>query len=158
MDEKLRIHDLDPLFKEELAREPGCQHLLRCFSCGVCTASCPVAEIEPGFNPSRIIRQVLYGMRAAVLAAPDLWYCIRCATCSFQCPQDVRFADVIQGLRNMAMREGVIPPETVARLEQGEGLVRELRRRLIFEVLNHPRAGENLKATLARLVKKLELP
>ena len=157
MDKKLRIQDLDPLFKADLAREPGCQHLLRCFSCGVCTASCPVAEVEPGFSPSRIIRHVLYGLRAALLASPDLWYCARCAVCSFQCPQDVRFADVIQGLRNLALREGVIPPEKVAQLERGEGLVRELRRRLISEVLSRPGAGEDLKATLARLVKKLEL-
>ena len=96
MDKTLHIQDLDPLFKEELAREPGCQHLLRCFACGVCTATCPVAEIEPEFSPSRIIRQILYGLKVPLLSSPALWYCVRCSSCSFQCPQDVRFLDIIQ--------------------------------------------------------------
>ena len=98
MTETLNLQDLDPRFKDEVAAEPGCQHLLRCFSCGVCTATCPVSELTPGFSPSQIIRQVLYGQREALLSSPALWYCARCARCSFQCPQDVRFLDVIQGL------------------------------------------------------------
>lgn len=103
MNEILRIHDLDFQFKDEVAQEPGCEHLLRCFSCGVCTATCPVAEIEPSFSPSRIIRQILYGMRESLLSSPVIWYCARCANCSFQCPQDVRFLDIVQGLRNLSL-------------------------------------------------------
>jgi heterodisulfide reductase subunit C len=155
MSETLRIHELDPQFKDEVAQEPGCQHLKRCFSCGVCTATCPVSEIEPGFSPSRIIRHILYGLRAPLLASPALWYCARCSTCSFQCPQDVRFLDIIQGLRNIAVREGVISQATVEQLARGERLVQELRRRLIGELLSGPQGGEELKATLARLLEEL---
>ena len=97
MTETVNLQDLDPRFKDEVAAEPGCQHLLRCFACGVCTATCPVSELTPGFSPSQIIRQVLYGQRAALLGSPALWHCARCARCSFQCPQDVRFLDIIQG-------------------------------------------------------------
>lgn len=155
MSEKIRIHNLDPQFKDEVSREPGCQHLLRCFSCGVCTASCPVSEIEPGFSPSQIIRQILYGMRGALLASPALWYCARCANCSFQCPQDVRFLDVIQGLRNIARREGLISAARVANLDQGERLLQELRRRLISQILTGPEETE-IKAALARIIKGLD--
>jgi len=77
MDDKLRLKDLDPLFKEEVAREPGCQHLLRCFACGVCTATCQVSDIEPGFSPSLIIRQILYGLKKPLLSSPALWHCAR---------------------------------------------------------------------------------
>ncbi len=155
MTDKIRLQDLDPRFKEEVAREPGCQHLLRCFSCGVCTATCPVSEIEPGFSPGLIIRQILYGLRGPLLASPALWYCARCANCSFQCPQDVRFLDIIQGLRAMALREGMISPARATLLERGERLLSELRRRLIGQVLNGPEELK-LKDTLARLIKELE--
>jgi heterodisulfide reductase subunit C len=156
MTDKIRFQDLDLQFKDELAREPGCQHLLRCFGCGVCTASCPVSEIEPGFSPSQIIRQILYGMRGALLASPALWYCARCAQCSFQCPQDVRFLDIIQGLRRLAVREGLISPARVANLDKGERLVQELRRRLITEILNGPEEAD-LEAALARIMAQLDL-
>ncbi|MBW1991875.1 MAG: 4Fe-4S dicluster domain-containing protein [Deltaproteobacteria bacterium] len=152
----IRIHELDPWFKEELAQEPGCQHLLRCFSCGVCTATCPVSEIEPDFSPSLIIRQILYGMRQELLTSPSLWYCLRCANCSFQCPQDVRFMDIVQGLRNLAVREGLVRPEQAARLAQAEHLIQELRRRLIREVLAQDGAEADLTATLSRLIETLK--
>lgn len=154
----LRLQDFDPLFKEELAREPGCQHLLRCFACGVCTATCPVAEIEPEFSPSRIIRQILYGMREQLLASPTLWYCARCAQCSFSCPQEVRFLDIVQGLRNLAVQEGVVSPVRVARLALGERLIQSLRRQLLAAILAAPEDGFDLKAELARVLDSLEIP
>jgi heterodisulfide reductase subunit C len=153
MDETLNLQDLDPLFKDEVAAEPGCQHLRRCFACGVCTATCPVSELTPSFSPSQIIRQVLYGQRAALLGSPALWYCARCARCSFQCPQDVRFLDIIQGLRNLALRDGWISPARVALLARGEALIQELRRRLIDGILTGPEELE-VKELLARLTDK----
>lgn len=152
----MRIHELDPYFKDELAREPGCGHLLRCFACGVCTATCPVSGIEPHFSPSLIIRQILYGMKRELLASPSLWYCARCANCSFQCPQDVRFMDIVQGLRNMAIREGFVSPGRAARLEQSEHLIQELRRRLIGEILAEDEDDPDLKELAARLIDNLE--
>jgi hypothetical protein len=65
----------------------------------------------------------------------------------------VRFLDVIQGLRHLAIREGIISAERAALLEQGEHLVQELRRRLIAEVLTGPEEPD-LQATLARLIKE----
>jgi len=155
MTETIDLQDLDPRFKDEVAAEPGCQHLLRCFACGVCTATCPVSELEPGFSPSQIIRQILYGQRAALLGSPALWYCARCARCSFQCPQDVRFLDIIQGLRNLALRDGWISPEREASLSEGELLIQELRRRLIAELLSGPEEQE-VKDALARLAGELD--
>jgi len=150
MTDTVNLQDLDPQFKDEVAAEPGCQHLLRCFACGVCTATCPVSEVTPGFSPSQIIRQVLYGQRAALLSSPALWHCARCARCSFQCPQDVRFLDIILGLRNLSLRDGWITPARVGRLEEGERLIQELRRRLIGELLSGPEELE-AKDALARI-------
>ena len=153
----IRVQDLDQHFKEEVAREPGCQHLFRCFACGACTATCPVSEVEPTFSPSLIIRQVLYGMKSQLLTSPALWYCARCAQCSFQCPQDVRFADIVQGLRNLAVREGWVDPSRGAQLERAEKLIQELRRRLLAELLAAPGVGLDLEAALARLLADPDL-
>jgi len=158
VNDPLRIHELDPLFKEELAREPGCQHLLHCFACGVCTATCPVAEVEPEFSPSLIIRQVFYGQRQALLASPALWYCARCAQCSFVCPQDVRFLDIIQGLRNLAVQAGIISPVRAACLAQGEKLLQELRRGLIRTLLAAPEDSLDLKEEISLVLAGLNLP
>jgi heterodisulfide reductase subunit C len=155
MTETVNLQDLDPQFKDEVAAEPGCQHLWRCFACGVCTATCPVSELTPGFSPSQIIRQVLYGQRSALLSSPALWHCARCARCSFQCPQDVRFLDIIQGLRNLALRDDFITPARVARLERGERLIQELRRRLIGEILSGPEEQE-VNDALARLAGEVD--
>jgi heterodisulfide reductase subunit C len=155
MTEILHLQDLDPLFKDEVAAEPGCQHLLRCFACGVCTATCPVSELTSDFSPSQIIRQIFYGQRAALLGSAALWYCARCARCSFQCPQDVRFLDIIQGLRNLALRDGLISPARAAQLERGERLIQELRRRLIEELLSGPEEQE-VKDALARLAGEVD--
>jgi heterodisulfide reductase subunit C len=152
----IRIHELDPRFKDDLAREPGCQHLLRCFSCGVCTATCPVSQIEADFSPSLIIRQILYGMKKELLASPSLWYCARCANCSFQCPQEVRFMDIVQGLRNMAVQEGLATPDSAARLAQAEHLLQELRRRLIRAILDKAGGQLDLKETVGKLLDDLE--
>ena len=147
MTDKARFQEPDPLFVEEVAREPGCQHLARCFSCGVCTASCPVSRVEPGFSPSRILRQIQQGRRQALLSSESLWFCLRCATCSFQCPQDVRFADIMGGLRQMALREGIITPPQAAGLEQLERVMQLLRLKLIKALLS-PEERRDLKTLL----------
>jgi heterodisulfide reductase subunit C2 len=153
--EKLRIQDLDPLFKDELAREPGCQHLQRCFSCGVCTATCPVSAIEPDFSPSRMLRQIMYGMRTELLTSPALWYCLGCAQCSFQCPQDVRFLDIIQGLRHLAVQTGLVTHDLADRCRQGEDLLHQVRRRLLAKIISPPDLAATPSTLLVEIVQDL---
>ncbi len=102
--------ELDPDFKYEVAEEPGGENIKVCFSCGVCTAGCPVSEIDSSYNPRRIVRMVLLGMREQVLASDFIWLCTLCYTCYARCPQNVRFTDVMGALRNMAVREGHVHP------------------------------------------------
>jgi heterodisulfide reductase subunit C len=153
--DKLRIQDLDFQFKDEVAAEPGCQHLQRCFSCGVCTAACPVSAIEPDFSPSRILRQIIYGMRQELLTSPTLWYCLGCAQCSFQCPQDVRFLDVIQGLRHLAVREGLVSLELADRCRQAETIILQVRRHLLAKILSQSDPIESPADLLIAIVQNL---
>jgi hypothetical protein len=47
----------------------------------------------------------------------------------------VRFLDVIQGLRNLAIRDGRVSLARAAQLERGEFLIQKLRQRFIDELL-----------------------
>jgi heterodisulfide reductase subunit C len=83
---------------------------------------------------------------------------MRCAQCSFSCPQDVRFLDIVQGLRHLAVREGAISPVRAARLAEGEKAIQELRRKLVAALLAAPEDGLDLKAQLGRALDALEIP
>jgi len=101
---------LDPNFKYEVAKEIGGENIRHCFSCGTCTAGCPVREIDEKYNPRKIIRMVLLGMREEVLQSEFIWLCSMCYRCYDRCPQNVRLTDIITALKNIAVREGYIHP------------------------------------------------
>ena len=101
---------LDPDFKILIAKEPGGEHIKRCFSCGTCTASCPVREVTDRYNPRKIIRMALLGMKKEVLSSQFIWLCSSCYTCFERCPQDVKIPELMNAIKNIAVREGHIPP------------------------------------------------
>jgi len=108
VDEKLEVIDfeaLDPNFKYEVSKEIGGQNIKLCFNCGICTVSCPVRRVDDSYNPRRIIRMVLYGMKKEILSSETIWKCAHCLTCVERCPQDVKFAEVIEALRILAVKE-----------------------------------------------------
>jgi heterodisulfide reductase subunit C2 len=108
------LKKLDPDFKFRVAREPGGGQIKKCFSCGVCSARCPIEKIEPEYNPRRIIRMILLGMEEELLKEEFLWHCSTCYTCQESCPQEVDFTEVIFVLRNMAVRKGLAPAGVTA--------------------------------------------
>ncbi len=108
---------LDPGFKHEVANQPGGENIRRCFTCGTCTAGCPVRGVDEKFNPRKIIRMVLLGMKERVLKSDLIWRCSACYTCHERCPQDVRITDVMSALRNLAVKEGHLHPGFRAQVE-----------------------------------------
>jgi heterodisulfide reductase subunit C len=96
----IKMGDLDPQFKYEMSMVPGFEKLRLCFQCGTCTADCP----------RRLMRMTQLGMKDRVLGSETLWLCAACFTCVDHCPQGVDIAGVIRALRNMAVKEGIIPP------------------------------------------------
>jgi glycolate oxidase iron-sulfur subunit len=103
--------ELDARFKYDVATQPGGENVKRCFACGACSGGCLISEIvAPQFDPRKIIRMVMLGMREKVLSSPAIWLCLLCHNCSFHCTQDVKFSDVIGALRYMAVKEGYVHP------------------------------------------------
>jgi heterodisulfide reductase subunit C len=122
------VSELDPNFKHEISKEPGGGNLKACFACGTCSASCPVREIDERYNPRKIIRMAILGMRDRVLQSDFIWLCSTCYTCEERCPQNVCVTDVINAIKNIASREGYIHPafRTQAELIGGSGRLYEI--------------------------------
>lgn len=114
-------------FKNRVASKPGGEKVLNCFLCGTCTAGCPVSSLKVEYNPRRIMRMILLGMEQDVLSSPQLWQCSQCHTCVAHCPQDVRFADVIRVLRELALEDGIVSREFAEEVEKIDREVRQER-------------------------------
>jgi heterodisulfide reductase subunit C len=156
------MNDLDKEFKYEVAARPGASFFKRCFSCGTCTASCPVSEIDERFNPRLFIRQALLGEREKLLSSELLWYCTQCYTCFARCPQDVRFTDVMAVFREMAVEQGYAPKQMPEKIKQVDLLSQQLRHGLAELALASTGRGDaaavekSLKGTLAKGLKEIQ--
>jgi len=146
------LNELDTKFKYDVAAEPGGENIKLCFACGLCTASCPVADIDPEFNPRRIIRMVLLGMRKEVLSSNLPWLCIQCYTCQAHCPQNVDFADVMKARRYMAVREGYVHPSFVERIKEIDAFSQKLRHQMVLSIVGQK--SEEIKVDAARLAEE----
>ena len=131
-----QIKNFEQSFKNEVATRPGGERALNCYLCGTCTAGCPISEIEPGYNPRKIMRKILLGMKDEVLNSGEIWKCYQCHTCVSHCPQDVRFADIIRVLREMALEEGVASDAFAAAVEKSDLDARTQRLEKVNELIN----------------------
>lgn len=100
---------------------------------------------RPGFNPRKIIRQVLLGMRQEVLSSPVIWRCVQCYSCTAKCPQNVKFRDVMKALREMAAKEGHVKPELLQQVEKLDEFSQKLRRDLVNVLVTDPGKFESIK-------------
>jgi len=139
------LNELDARFKYDVANEPGGENIKRCFACGLCTASCPVSDIDPEFNPRRIIRMVLLGMRKEVLSSGFIWFCIQCYTCQAHCPQNVDFSDIMKALRSMAVKEGYVHPSFVEKVKEIDVFSQKLRHEMVSEILAQRSEGTEVE-------------
>jgi len=118
-------------FVEEVRRTPGGANVLNCLLCGSCTACCPVNEIDDGYNPRKIMRMILLDMEDDVLLSDEIWKCNQCHACVSHCPQDVRFADIVRALRDLAIERGYRDKDLLQKVKE---LDEELKRKRLEAV------------------------
>jgi heterodisulfide reductase subunit A len=70
--------------------------------------------VDPTFNPRQILQMVMLDMREEVLSSPVPWLCSACDLCFPRCPQQVHISELMQAIRNIAIREGYEPPGPTA--------------------------------------------
>ncbi len=79
-----------------------------CFECGICTASCPMAELlSPYYNPRSLLQKVLVEPEKA-LKEESLWLCAWCYRCHKQCPQGLKPPEIFQLLKSEAAKRGLL--------------------------------------------------
>ncbi len=80
----------------------GAADVSACFSCGTCTATCPLVEGDSTF-PRRIIRYAQLGMKDALLSSKELWTCYACGECSESCPTQAEPSEFMASARRYAI-------------------------------------------------------
>jgi heterodisulfide reductase subunit C len=103
--QELLVNDLDAAFKDRLAAKYGDTGFMHCLSCGSCSASCPVRKLEEKYNPRRIIRMAILGMKDEVYKSEFVWMCSYHTTCLNRCPQAVNIGEVSDAVARLADAE-----------------------------------------------------
>lgn len=118
---RIKLNELDAFFKDLVSSQPGGEGIKACFACKACTAACPIETVDKRYDPRKIIRMALLGMKKEVLESDFIWLCSSCYGCHEVCPQNVRFTDVMFAIKNLAVAESCIP----AGLTAQKSLLRE---------------------------------
>ena len=92
---------IDPGLYGDIRRFGG-GDVAACFSCGTCTATCPLVA-EDGTFPRRIIRYAQLGMKDALLSSKELWACYQCGECSDSCPTKADPSEFMAATRRYAI-------------------------------------------------------
>lgn len=59
----------------------------------------------------------LLGMKKEVLSSQFIWLCSSCYTCFEKCPQDVKIPELMNAIKNIAVREGYLPSSMKSQLD-----------------------------------------
>jgi heterodisulfide reductase subunit C len=92
---------VDPDFIDQV-RKLGAFDATACYSCGNCTATCPLSEGRQSF-PRKMIRYALLGLRDKIRRSPELWLCYYCGECSDTCPREADPGALMSALRRYAI-------------------------------------------------------
>lgn len=99
------INNLSNTLEAGIEKSTG-QKVRNCYQCRKCSAGCPVA-FAMDLLPHEVMKLIQYGQESRLLRSSVIWLCASCETCGTRCPNDIDIAGVMDGLRRMALREGV---------------------------------------------------
>lgn len=99
-----RMRDAD--FTAAVDAQSG-QRISTCYQCGNCTAGCPAGFVYD-LQVNQVMRGVQLGLKNKVLNSRSIWMCLSCSTCSQRCPNNIDVAGVMETLRHMARKEGIV--------------------------------------------------
>ncbi|TFG28282.1 4Fe-4S dicluster domain-containing protein [Candidatus Thorarchaeota archaeon] len=97
-----------------LLDQPEGETLLRCYQCGRCTSACPVADIEPSFNPRLFLQKIL--LSDELIAEEQLvWNCLTCEQCEVRCPEHVKIPHILILAKVRGLMKGNVPAAALDR-------------------------------------------
>ncbi|MDH4140251.1 MAG: heterodisulfide reductase-related iron-sulfur binding cluster [Coriobacteriia bacterium] len=99
--------------KARLASHFDVALLGKCYSCQACKDDCPVCKIDPAFQPTEVIGDLVRGYLDDVVTDSQLWKCLECYTCHEMCHSRIGMAETFRKLKELAMEAGS-GPESVS--------------------------------------------
>lgn len=106
--EAISPDDGNEKFLQKLARMEIDVHA--CFQCGRCSSGCPVADYFD-LQVMEVVRLASYGMEDILLKSKTIWLCAACETCATRCPNEIEIAGLMDVLRSLALKKGIVPAE-----------------------------------------------
>lgn len=97
----------------ERVKEASGTEIDRCYQCLTCSLGCPSA-FAMDYLPHQIVRMVQLGLREPVLTSATIWVCADCQACATRCPHEVDLVKIMDVLREMSLREGLVSERAVA--------------------------------------------
>lgn len=82
--------------------------LKACFNCGICTATCPAAEVSD-YDPRVVVDTVQKRDESELeklLKSDTIWRCGECLSCKTRCPRGNTPGYIIQALRALSIETG----------------------------------------------------
>jgi len=90
-----------------------------CYSCGVCTAICPLSENGNEF-PRKMIRYAMAGLEKELLGSSQLWECYYCGECTKSCPRQADPGGFMMATRRYAITRYSVGKDRKSILQQGD--------------------------------------
>jgi heterodisulfide reductase subunit C len=97
------------LFKELEKDVRYVEGLKACFNCGICTSTCPAAEVSD-YDPRvvvNIVQQKDESELEKLLKGDTIWRCGECLSCKTRCPRGNTPGYIIQALRALSIETGM---------------------------------------------------
>jgi len=96
--------------KEEIKRLLDAEKLKYCYECGICTASCSIAQLlRNSYNPRNLLEKIFLNPNDA-LNSEELWLCAWCYRCYRRCPQALRLPEIFLFMRTIAAKHRYMKP------------------------------------------------
>jgi len=96
--------------KEDIKRLLDVEKLKYCYECGICTASCSMAELlGKDYNPRGLLEKIFLNPED-VLTLDELWLCAWCYRCHKRCPQALKLPEIFHFMRTTAAEHRYTQP------------------------------------------------
>lgn len=97
-------------FSTQLVHKLATTNFGRCFECQKCSNGCPVAPAMD-YPPHAVIHLLKLGRIDDALHSQAIWLCVSCYACSERCPNDTSIPQIVDTLREEALRQKITPAD-----------------------------------------------